>query len=86
MPVGQQDPRQAGDCVPAHLALPALDPDRVGPLLVLRLAVIVSMPNQATGHLALGTPAGAETIPLLFLIAMLLRIQSKIWHGLHTLI
>jgi hypothetical protein len=48
--------------------------------------VIVSMPNQATGHLALGTPAGAETIPLLFLIAMLLRIQSKIWHGLHTLI
>jgi hypothetical protein len=67
--------------VPAPLALPALDPHRVGPLLVLRLAMIVSMPDQSAGRLALGTPAGAETISLLFLIAILLWIQSKICYN-----
>lgn len=67
--------------MPAHLALPAFDPDRIGPLLILRFAVVVPMSNQAASRLAIGTLVRAGTIPLLFLIAILLRIRSKIGYN-----
>jgi hypothetical protein len=39
------------------------------------------MPDQAAGRPALGTLIGAGTIPLLFLVAILLWIRSKIGYN-----
>jgi len=81
MAVRQQEIRQAGASLPAHLALPALDPQRIGPPLVFRLAMIVPMPDQAVLRLACRAVTRARTLSLFFLVAIRLRIRSKIGYN-----
>jgi hypothetical protein len=88
MSPGQQKARQTTTCAPAQLALPTLHPDRIGPLLILWLALVVPMPDQAACRLASGALLRTRAIALFFLLAIRLRIRSKIdynsgrWSGL----
>jgi hypothetical protein len=81
MPVCQQKVRQAGTGVPTCPALPALDPYPVTSLMVLWLTPIVPMSNQSMGCSALRTTLWAWAIVLLFLVAVLLWIRSKIGYN-----
>ena len=81
VPMRQQEARQARAGIPALLALPTLDPDRVDALFVLRLAMVVPVPDQtvclATGWAALRSQA-LNVFPL---GCVLLYIDGKIGYN-----
>jgi len=81
VPPGQQEARQTTASVPTRLALPALHPDRVHPLLILWLAVIVPMPDQAASHLTLEALLRPRTALRFPSVTICLRIRSKIGYN-----